>query len=450
MSTLPYPSAIDAAKALRRKETTSRELTEAVLARIEDANPRINAIATTRPEAALREAALADEAADPTGPLHGVPITVKESFHLSGSPVTWGNPAFAGYLSDWDATVVQRLRRAGAIVVGQTNPHFMLSDFGRTTNEVYGRTHNPWDLTRTPGGSSGGAAAALAAGMTFLDYGTDLAGSIRIPAAFCGVYGLRPSAGAVPLTGMQPPGPPPPPGLEEMSSISAVGPLGHTAADLRLALTVTAGPEDPEAKAYQWNLPAPRQTRLKDFRIGVVLDHPAAPVHDDVASGLSNAVDTLARKGVKVVEGWPEGVDPIAGAETFGFHVGLFLAYQTHQELPVEGRFDHEHRRLAFRAAWHRFYHDIDVWLCPVNFTAAFRHDDPPRNYDAQGFWIANPALPGLPALSAPIGLTDSGLPIGLQVVGPRWEDDTAITFAELLAQEIDGAGTVGAPPSGV
>lgn len=450
MSTQPYPTAIEAAKALRSKEISSYELTETVIARIDQANPRVNAIATTRPEEALREAALADEARDPTGPLHGVPITVKESFHLTGSPVTWGNPTFAGYLSDWDATVVQRLRRAGAIVVGQSNPHFMLSDFGQTTNEVYGRTNNPWDLDRTPGGSSGGAAAALAAGMTFLDYGTDLAGSIRIPAAFCGVYGLRPSAAAVPLTGMQPPGPPPPPGLDEMSYISAVGPLARSAGDLRLALTLTAGPEDPEAKAYQWNLPAPRHTRLKDFRVGVVLDHPAAPVHGDVAGVLSNAVDTLAAKGVRVVEGWPQGVDPVAGAEAFGFHVGLFLAYQTHQESPAAGRFDHEHRRVAFRAAWHGYFRDIDVWLCPVNFTAAFPHDDPPPDYDAQGFWIANPALPGLPCLSVPIGLTEGGLPVGLQVVGPRFEDDTAITFAELLAREIDGAPTAGTPPSGV
>jgi len=433
MSTLPYTSATEAAGALRRKEISSRELTEAVLARIDEINPSVNAIATLRREEALREATLADEADGRTGPLHGVPITIKESFHLTGAPVTWGNPAFTGYLSDWDATVVQRLKRAGAVIVGQSNPHFMLSDFGRTANEVYGRTNNPRDLSRTPGGSSGGSAAALAAGMTYLDYGTDLVGSIRIPASACGVYGLRPTAGTVPVTGMQPPGPP---SLwsHEVTYTSAVGPLARSAADLRTALAVTAGPEEPEAKAYGWSLPAPRYRRLKDFRAGFVLDHEAAPVTSDVAQVLSNAVDALSKTGVKVVEGWPDGVDPMAGAETFGFHVGLFLAYQTGEEFAAAGLVEQERRRMAYRAAWGRYFREVDVWLCPVNFTAAFPHDDPPRNYDAQGFWVAHAALPGLPSLSAPIGRTAAELPVGIQIVGPRYEDDTAITFAELLA----------------
>jgi amidase len=177
--------------------------------------------------------------------------------------------------------------------------HFMLADFGQTANELYGATSNAWDTTRTPGGSSGGGAAALSAGMTFLEYGSDLVGSIRIPASFCGVYGLKPSVGIVPLTGFQPAGPPSAP--SEMTYMSAVGPLGRSAGDLRVALNVTAGPETPASSAYAWTLSAPRHNRLRDFRVGVVLDHERAPVSSEVTTLLSNAT---------IVEGWPEGVDP--------------------------------------------------------------------------------------------------------------------------------------------
>jgi amidase len=182
------------------------------------------------------------------GPLHGVPVTIKEALQVTGMHSTWGNPAFRDFVADRDATVVRRLTRSGAIVVGTTNVAFMLGDFAQTANELYGVTNNPWDMARTPGGSSGGAAAAVAAGMSFLDYGSDLVGSIRIPASFCGVYGLRPSVGIVPLAGFQPPGPPA--RANEASYMSAVGPLARTAADLRTALRVTAGPEEPAAKAF--------------------------------------------------------------------------------------------------------------------------------------------------------------------------------------------------------
>src|SRR5215218_10734630 len=272
--TLLFQSATDAAQAVRRKESSSRELTETLLARIEAINPALNTVVELRPEAALREATTADEAiarGDDTGPLHGVPMTIKDAFNVAGMHTTWGNPVFADFVADSDATVARRLRQAGAIVVGKTNVAFMLADFGQTANELYGVTKNPWDITRTPGGSSGEAAAALSAGMTFLEYASDLVGSIRIPASFCGVYGLKPSVGIVPLSGFHPPGPPPPP--SEMTYMSAVGPLGRYPSDLRTALSVTGGPENQAAKAYSWALSPPRHTRLEDFRAGVVLDH---------------------------------------------------------------------------------------------------------------------------------------------------------------------------------
>src|ERR687895_2397852 len=261
--TLLFQSATDAAQAVRRKEISSRELTETLLARIEATNPALNAVVELRREAAFREAVDADEATargDDTGPLHGVPMTIKDSFNVAGMHTTWGNPAFADFVADSDGTVARRLRQAGAIIVGKTNVAFMLADFGQTANEFYGVTKNPWDITRTPGGSTGGAAAALSAEMTFLEYGSDLVGSIRIPASLCGVYGLKPSMGIIPLTGFQPPGPLPPP--SDMRYLSSVGPLARSAADLRAALAVTAGPEAPAARAYTWRLAPPRRRRL--------------------------------------------------------------------------------------------------------------------------------------------------------------------------------------------
>ncbi len=454
MDELALLPAAAAAGMVRRKEISARELTEVTLARIEALNPALNAVVELAAEAARRQAAAADEAVTrgrDLGPWHGVPMTVKDSFNVAGMHTTWGNPAFKDYVADWDAAVVRRLRGAGAVIVGKTNVHFMLADFGQTANDLYGVTNNPWDLARTPGGSTGGGAAALAAGMTFAEYGSDLAGSIRIPSSFCGVYGLKPSVGTVPLAGFQPPGPRPDP--SDMTYLSAVGPLGRSAADLRTALRVTAGPEDPAAKAWSWRLPASRNTRLEDFRVGYVLDHDSAPVSSDVRNVLADAVEALAKAGATVVEGWPDGVDAAQNHETFGFHVQLFFAY--HQGEGGHGTLSdvvaRERDRMSMRAAWTRYFTDIDVFLCPTNFTAAFPHDSRPfagrtistpegdRPYTNQSFWIAPASLAGLPAVSAPIGSTPAGLPVGMQIIGPLHEDDTAITFAELLGDVIGG-----------
>jgi amidase len=428
---------------IRAGEVTSREVTERMLARIMS-DTTVNAVVETRTEFALRAAAEADSAVAAgldLGPLHGVPMTVKECFNVAGLRTTWGNPAFADYVADWDATVVERLSRSGAIVVGKSNVHTMLADFGQTTNEIYGRTNNPADLTRTPGGSSGGGAAALAAGLTYLEYGSDLVGSIRLPAAYCGVYGLKPTAGSVPLHGFQLPGPPEVP--LEFPNLSSIGPLARSAADLRTALRVTGGPA-----ALSWELQPSRHDRLADFRVGVVLDHDDAPVSSEVGGLLSDTIDRLGRSGVKIVEGWPPGVDPSEEAELFGFHVKLFFA--VHGESPdfasLAEVIEQERQRIAFRMKWQRYFEDVDVFLCPVSFTTAFPHDDRPfeertistsygeQRYDAQVFWISHASLTGLPALSMPVGRTPNGLPVGAQVIGPWHADDTAITFAELIA----------------
>lgn len=452
---LRFGSAGAAADLIRRREVSSAELTRLVLERIDAVNPELNAVVELRREAALREAAAADEViarGEQAGPLHGVPMTVKEAFHVAGMHSTWGNPAFRDYTVGQDAAVVRRLREAGAVITGTTNVAFMLADFAQTANDLYGVTSNPWDIGRTPGGSSGGSAAAVAAGMSFLEYGSDLAGSIRIPAGFCGVYGLKPSAGIVPPAGFQPPGPSALP--LELPVMAELGPLARTADDLRTALAATAGPDDPAAKAYTWALAPPRHRRLERFRVGVVLDDPRAPVTSEVGAVLSDTVDALARAGVTVTRGWPAGIDPGQSAESFGFQAGLFLAFAQPGEqdfAPLAAVIEQERRRLAARAAWSDYFTDFDVFVCPVNFTTAFPHDARPfgqraiatadgeRSYADQPFWTAHASLAGLPAAAAPAGRTPAGLPVGAQIIGPRYEDDTVITFAELLANVTGG-----------
>src|SRR6478609_3220081 len=368
MTDILFRSAAEVALMLRRREISSRELTELLLARIEAINPAVNAVVELDRESALFGADAADAAvlrADELGALHGIPMTIKDSFHVAGMRTTWGNPAFKDYVADSDATVARRLRRAGAIVIGKTNVHFMLADYGQTANELFGVTNNPWDLNRTPGGSTGGGAAGVAAGLTFLEYGSDVVGSIRIPASFCGVYGLKPSAQVVPLNGFQPPGPRVP--ESRMRYMSAVGPLARSAGDLRTALTETAGPDGVSSRAYSWSLAPPRHRRLSDFRVGVVLDHDSAPVASDVGAALSKAVDALSAAGATILSGWPDGVDPVTEYETFGFHVGLFFAFaEPGQDFPAISDFIvQENRRMALRAAWSRYFDDVDVFVCP-------------------------------------------------------------------------------------
>ncbi|SEP47316.1 amidase family protein [Amycolatopsis saalfeldensis] len=439
-----FESATEIAALLRAGRLSARELAGLVLDRVDAVNPALNAVVEIHREAALRAADDADVAlarCERVGPLHGVPMTIKESFQASGMHSTWGDPEFSGFVADRDAVVVSRLRSAGAVLFGTTNVAQMLADVVECANPLYGRTVNPWDSTRSPGGSTGGGAAALAAGLTFLEYGSDLAGSIRIPAAFCGVYGLKPTAGTVPLGGFQPPGPPA--GPSDLAYLSAVGPLARSAADLRTALSVTAGPDGQDAKAYRWQLAPSRRTRLADFRVGVVLDHPAAAVTAEVGAALSNAVDALDAAGAKIVTGWPDGVDPVRQADSFGFQVRQFLAFHGGDpDFATAAAMVEQHRlRMAARTAWDRYFSEVDVLLCPATCTAALPHlgPDDERPYHELGFWIAPASLAGLPALSAPAGRTPGGLPVGVQIVGPRHEDDTVITFAELAAEVVGG-----------
>jgi amidase len=419
MSGLLTGPATRAAAAIAAGEVSAAELAAELAARIDALNPRLNAIV-----------ARGDAKPSGAGPLRGVPVTIKDAFDVAGLPTTWGNPAFADAVAARDATVVSRLRAAGAVVAGKTNVALMLGDAGDTDNPLFGATHNPWDTSRSPGGSSGGAAAAVASGLSFLDFASDLAGSIRIPAAFCGVYGLRPTAGTVPLTGFAPPAPPGPPPTD-LTYACAVGPIARSADDLRTALRVTAGPDGPAAKAYAWSLAPPRLTRLAGARIGLVLDGPLA---GDVGAVLSDTVDALAAAGITLVEGWPEDLDPKESYEAFGAHLSAYFGlHGVGDDGAFAGFARQEARRMAAHAAWQAVFEDVDAFLCPVTPVAAFPHDQRP---DADlGFWISHASLAGLPAVSAPVGRTPAGLPVGIQVIGPPHEDDTAITVAGLIGR---------------
>ena len=225
---------------------------------------------------------------------------------MAGVRTTAGSLALKNHIPKEDAVVVARLRAAGAVIVGLTNVPLMAGDV-QTFNEVFGTTNNPWDLTRTPGGSTGGGAAALAAGLSFISIGSDIGGSIRTPAHFCGVYGHKPSLGVIPPRGHIPP----PPGVPiPPSNLNVVGPLARSAADLKLVLEVLGGPDPEEAIAYSWSLPPARRTRLTDYRLGYVVDDPLCPISSDVKDVILKAIDALHEVGVHLEEGWPTDVDP--------------------------------------------------------------------------------------------------------------------------------------------
>ena len=338
------------------------------------------------------------------------------------------------------------------MIVGKTNVAMMLMDFGQSTNPLYGTTNNPWNPERAAGGSSGGAAAAVASGMSYLDYGSDVVGSIRIPAAFCGVYGLKPTNGIVPQGGFQPPGPRAKTTL--LDDMSCLGPLARTAADIRAGLRATAGPTAPEGRASQWALPGPRASKLDDFRVGVVLTDPDIPANPAVLDVLSDMCDTLSVRHMQLTQGWPEGIDPAASREVFNYLIGAFFAFKqgsVQDGVDLNRLVEMDARRRDLQGAWDTYFGDIDVLLCPTTVSTAPPHDHRPmiertiaadtgaRPYNDLAGWVGHASVAGLPALSAPVGQAADGLPVGVQILGPRFEDDTVLTFAERLADVFGG-----------
>jgi amidase len=385
-------------------------------------------------------------------------------------------PVFKGWMPKEDAVAVARLKAAGAIIMGKTNVAIALSDW-QSYNEIYGTTNNPWDLGRTPGGSSGGSAAALAAGYVSLEMGSDLAGSIRVPAAFCGVFGHKSSYGLIPGRGHTPPTTE---GLIPNGDLPALGPMARTAADLALALDVLAGPDEREAVAYRLALPPPRHDALKDFRVLLIGTNPILPTSVAVLEALDSLSDRLVKTGAKVTRETDLLPDWTETRRTYMLLLYSFASYgrppeyyEQMEQARAHLRPDDEssgamwvrgatlsHRswldaiiaRDRLRRQWRDLFREFDVVICPIMPTPAFPHDHSPAecprkieidgkqvDYNEQAVWPGFATLPGLPATTVPIDRSQTGLPIGVQVIGPYLEDRTTIAFAALVEREFGG-----------
>jgi len=475
MDNRAFASATQLAAEIRDRQIGCLELLDFFVARAERHNPKINAIVAWQVEKARDRARAADAAlarGENWGPLHGLPMTVKESFNLVGLPTTFGNPIWKDNIPTSNAVLVDRLETAGAVIYGKTNVPFMLAD-SQSYNDIYGTTNNPWALDCGPGGSSGGEAAALAAGLSALGAGSDIAGSLRNPAYYCGVYGHKPSWGVIPNRGHGPPG------IVTPTDISVVGPMARHAEDLALAFTALAGPDLLQQAAWRVVPPAPRARSLKDFRVAVWPSRPDAPIDDSVATLFAKAVAAAAKAGASVDDTARPDFDPAEyhrlfmlmlraatasrlGSEAFAEQqkIAATLAPddQSSRALVARGATVSHHgwgtgneRRSKLRYVWHDFFQRYDVLLAPVAATGAFPHDHNPdrdaRRVIVNGqpiphidiTWAGLASLCYLPATAAPIGLTAGGLPVGLQIIGPEGEDPTTIEFARLLAAEIGG-----------
>jgi len=466
-----FSSASALLRALRSRRIGSLELLEHYLARVERHNPALNAIVVENFEAARKAAKARDRAISRgtvVGPLHGLPMTVKESFNLAGSPSTWGVPGLRGNFAGRNAVAVDRLAGAGAVIFGKTNIPVMLADW-QCHNPVYGTTVNPWDATRTPGGSSGGAAAALAAGLTALELGTDIGGSIRNPAHCCGVYGHKPTFGLVPMTGHALPG------RLFPADIDVAGPLARSAEDLELAFRVLAGPDATQALSWSLNLRPARQKSLGDFRVAVVADSPVAPVQACIRAALEDLAGFLSKSRARVSRVHRPAL-PEAEVYTLYVHLLRAATSAAHNDpaslrraVAAAARLradDHSYqaeqlrgntmrhrdwiiasnRRHVLMQAWTDFFASYDLLLCPAAPAVAFPHDHvgeratrmidvdgKPRSVNEHLFWAGYSGVFYLPSTVAPLARSPDGLPIGVQIVGPPGADLMCIRFARLL-----------------
>ena len=440
------------AEAIRRREISCRGLLEHTIMRIERINPRLNAVVTTDFAAARAAADLADSAlarGNAVGPLHGVPITIKDALETKGVRSTGGAIELQNNVPTRDAPVVRAVKAAGAIVIGKTNLPRWSGDV-QTFNEMFGTTVNPWNAERVPGGSSGGAGAAVATGLTSFEIGTDIGGSIRIPASFNGVFGHKPSWGIVPSTGY----------LDHLAGgtteadINVLGPLARSADDLELLLKILLRKDRPLVADL-----APPPDDVRSLRVAAWLDDPFCPVDGEVLDVMSAAVDRLEASGVSVNRKARPEVDPDAAS-----NLGLWLVFeamtQSTPNAPVEGRATNSHRawldahmaREAIRAKWADFFTRYDAVLMPVCFVPPFAHiqtgelaqrtipcNGSQRMYIDLVRWTILTGMAYLPATVPPVGLGTSKLPIGMQVVGPYGGDLRTIRLAGHIAAQCGG-----------
>ncbi|QJR34262.1 amidase [Gemmatimonas groenlandica] len=476
-SSLNFLPASTLAEMIRAGDTTSRQVVEACFAQIGKQNPTYNAIVTLHEAEALAQADQADQArrdGKPCGPLHGVPITIKDTYRVKGSRTTAGYLPLKDHIPDTDAVAVQLLKEAGAIIVGRTNTPTLAMDM-QTDNPVFGKTNNPWDVTRTSAGSSGGCATALATGMTSLSLGSDLAGSIRLPASFCGVYGLKPTHGVVSFEGHIVPLPGE---INGYRTLAVAGPLARSIDDLALALDVLTQPTSQDRNIAPLLADMGGNVDIANLKIAWTDDFGGVPVSAEIKDKLHAYVKTLAQAGATVHKLEPQGLDYNEIWETWGSFVGAQGNYDmsnvkraighlfskgTLKNLPMQRKivgptsvkklmqaFELQSRYIT---KMDNFLSDYDAWLCPVSATTAFKHHahskmlgdfkiyDTPLQVDGADvhYYVATQSYTTIfsttnsPVVSMPIGLGHSGLPVNIQVAGKRYSDRRLLKVAKVL-----------------
>ena len=477
-----WRSATELVGLLRSGEVGAVELLDLHLGRVAAVNPALNAVVAIDEEGARAQARRIDDArarGEDPGPLAGLPMTLKDVYEVVGLPATCGFAHLADHHPTQDADVTTRLREAGAVIFGKTNVPEGAGDH-QSYNAVYGVTHNPWHPDRSAGGSSGGSAVAVATAMTPLEIGSDIGGSIRCPAHFCGVWGHKPSYGVVSLRGHIPPAPQ----SSRPMEMAVGGPIARDARDLELGLDVVAGPEAVDRKGKRWALPQPRHERLEDFRVAVLLEAEGAPVDGAYRQALEAFVDELRGVGARVTTlerppvdtehaldvyfdllfgtfggGAPEPIyeafralAPDAPSEDRSFEARMGRAAR----LTARDWFARLDDRIRLQAQWEAFFGDVDILLCPVMATVAFPHDHSGVDHTAQlhrtveidgrpAPYLANLCWPGLitvanlPATAIPTRQMVDGLPAGIQAVGAYLEDRTTLRFATLVQEHLGG-----------
>jgi amidase len=474
-----FKTATELSAALAAKKVSAVELARDAIGRIERHDGKINAICVRDFARALDAARAADtaRARGETRPLLGLPLTVKESYNVAGLPTTWGFPPQKDFVPPEDALAISRVKAAGGVILGKTNVPIGLGDW-QSYNDIYGTTNNPFDLGRTPGGSSGGSSAALAAGYGPLSLGSDIGGSLRVPAFHCGVYAHKPTFALVPSRGHTPPPMPP---LPLDRDLSVIGPMARSAADLSLLLDVIAGPDPLEAgKAYKLALPPSRHSELRNFRVLLIDTDPVMPTSKSVRMAIEKLAANLGKAGVTVTRESPLLPNFATSSRLYMRMLMSFLAasfapedYAGAQAAAAQLAADDtslaaerlrgialSHRdwvmadgaRARLRAQWRELFKSFDAVICPVMPTPAYPHDHSADqetrriNIDGKDYvypdqlaWPGIATLPGLPATAIPIGLSPEGLPVGVQIVGPWLEDRTPLKLAELIEREFGG-----------
>ena len=466
-----FDSAHEILEKIKQREVSSLEVLESFLAQVEKVNPTINAIVALDIERAKEKAIEADNKINlksKLGSLHGLPMTIKDAFEVEGIVSTGGNPAWKDNIPKRNAEAVQRLVDAGAIIFGKTNVPFLSSDL-QSFNKIYGTTNNPWDLERTPGGSSGGSAAALAAGMTPLELGSDIGGSIRVPAHFCGLYGHKPSYNIISEVGHMPP---PPGSILTGNGLSVAGPLARSPEDLEIALDVLVSAQEQDSQAWKVKLPKARTKKIKELKIAVWPDEPYAEADNEITNLIKDTAKDLKHAGAKV-----ETVDlPISFEEIDKIYSlllnPLMLAGSPKETFETLAKLNEsldpndvselakvargsvlKHAdwvlvnaiRQNMRQKWREFFNKFDVILCPTCITPAFKHNHNPvheRKLTINGkddeylratLWAGPAVSAGLPSTNVPIGMSSNNLPISMQITGPYLEDKTCLEVAKVV-----------------